>query len=512
MKKLVLILLILISAALAGTAAAQEQTNPRRKSIEEFERMFREMKTGGSVQANDMDGLQAVCTQRPLMYGTGKWNISLAGHTPSQVKRMIARLSYRDWCSDYSIVHWVEKDRDNGDAAPFMNSYATPKILTSGEYEFVTYAIFTDGTAAFYAQEFTVAGVNELQNKINSVAAACKADTQWQTALNLHDWLTNNMYYDYSLSFYGADSILRGYGVCDSYAKDYLMLCRAAGIPVYRVVNENHAWNAVLLDGEWYYVDCTWDDPGSEKVGASGKERHNYFCVNDTLLGLDHPQPWSWAYYSRQACTSLDANYLIHTGEWKTWGVNYTYNAATKVYRVIPFREEIAGAISNGSAAVTFENRTWWSGGGTGIRGSRPDDYKRICLVYALNRDSVPVSEADKARISAAWRKQDNAITVQLTGWDIQETGTLTLPENLKVVPEEAFLGNGATTLVISPGCEAIRGNAFGNSRLRTVSVPESVTQIAENAFAGCGKIIFRTSNPVAVRFAAEHRMPVLSP
>ena len=88
----------------------------------------------------------------------------------------------------------------------------------------------------------------------------------------------------------------------------------------------------------------------------------------------------------------------------------------------------------------------------------------------------------------------------------------LTLPENLKVVPEEAFLGNGATTLVISPGCEAIRGNAFGNSRLRTVSVPESVTQIAENAFAGCGKIIFRTSNPVAVRFAAEHRMPVLSP
>ena len=173
-------------------------------------------------------------------------------------------------------------------------------------------------------------------------------------------------------------------------------------------------------------------------------------------------------------------------------------------------REKIMKTFGVSNQTVT--NALNYSGSGTGIHGSRPDDYKRICLVYVLNRDSVPVPDADKARISAAWRKRDNAIEVQLIGWDIQETGTLTLPENLKVVPEEAFLGNGATTLVISPGCEAIRGNAFGNSRLRTVSVPESVTQIAENAFEGCGKIIFRTSNPVAVRFAAEHRMPVLSP
>ena len=512
MKKLVLILLILISAVLAGAAAAQGQTNPRRKSIEEFERMFREMKTEGTIRVNDTESLRVVCAQRPKMYGTGKWNISLSGYVPSQVKRMVTRLSYRDWCSDYSVVHWVEKDRENGDTAPYMNSYTTPKILTSGEYEFVVYAIFTDGTAAFYTQEFTVAGANELQNKINSVVAACKADTQWKTALNLHDWLTNNMYYDYSLSFYGADSILRGYGVCDSYAKDYLMLCRAAGIPVYRVINEDHAWNAIRLDGEWYYVDCTWDDPGSEKVGASGNERHDYFCVNDTLLGLDHPQPWSWAYYSRQVCESLDANYLIHTGEWKTWGVNYTYNAATKDYHVISFCEEIAGAINGGSAAVTFENMTWWSGGGSGIRGSRPNNYKRICLVYALNKYSVPVPDADKARISATWRKQDNAITVQLIGWDIQETGTLTLPKNLKIVPEEAFLGNRATTLVISSGCEMIRKNAFGNSSLRTVTVPESVIQIADDAFEGCNKIIFITSNNIAVRYAAEHGFPVINP
>lgn len=34
-----------------------------------------------------------------------------------------------------------------------------------------------------------------------------------------------------------------------------------------------HSWNMVKLDGEWYCVDCAWDDP------IGGSSCHTYFNV-----------------------------------------------------------------------------------------------------------------------------------------------------------------------------------------------------------------------------------------
>lgn len=51
--------------------------------------------------------------------------------------------------------------------------------------------------------------------------------------------------------------------VCSGYARAYAMLCEAAGLRTVYVSSErmNHGWNAVRLDGETYYIDCTFDDP-----------------------------------------------------------------------------------------------------------------------------------------------------------------------------------------------------------------------------------------------------------
>jgi hypothetical protein len=49
--------------------------------------------------------------------------------------------------------------------------------------------------------------------------------------------------------------------VCEGYAKSFQYLCREVGIPCVTVSSDDHMWNAVRLDGRWYYVDCTWDDP-----------------------------------------------------------------------------------------------------------------------------------------------------------------------------------------------------------------------------------------------------------
>ncbi len=64
---------------------------------------------------------------------------------------------------------------------------------------------------------------------------------------------------------YGA--LVRGYGICLGYAASFQLLMDMVGIKCLTVHGfardwqEEHAWNEVELDGEWYCVDVTWNDP-----------------------------------------------------------------------------------------------------------------------------------------------------------------------------------------------------------------------------------------------------------
>ncbi|MBR5336702.1 MAG: Ig-like domain-containing protein [Lachnospiraceae bacterium] len=81
--------------------------------------------------------------------------------------------------------------------------------------------------------------------------------------------------------------------VCEGYSRAFKMVCDKLGIECIIVggtayhpdgTPEGHMWNYVKLDGAWYAVDVTWDDPvvkGSSKV-VSGKERTDYFLVGST--------------------------------------------------------------------------------------------------------------------------------------------------------------------------------------------------------------------------------------
>jgi len=118
---------------------------------------------------------------------------------------------------------------------------------------------------------------------INSCISAGMSD--FEKALALHDWLILHADYDTDYCFYGAEGVLiYGKGVCQSYADAYAMLLEKVGIAVKTVVSTamDHAWNLVRLDGEWYHVDCTWDDP------IGGREYHEYFGLSDELMKEDH--------------------------------------------------------------------------------------------------------------------------------------------------------------------------------------------------------------------------------
>lgn len=156
--------------------------------------------------------------------------------------------------------------------------------------------------------------VNQLPGKVIAIGQEAKAQnlpTQFDTALWLNDWLTTNADYDEPMTIHTPEGVLlQGTGVCESYALAYQMLLHEVGIDSLYVTGysrgQSHAWNLVNLDGEWTYVDTTWNDP------IGGEESHDYFGMNDELLARDHD--WSYSNYIPPKAQTLDHNALLKKG------------------------------------------------------------------------------------------------------------------------------------------------------------------------------------------------------
>ena len=169
-----------------------------------------------------------------------------------------------------------------------------------------------------------------LQEAMNSVLRQLPEQAgDYEKALFLHDWLVRNTAYDVDtytlLTKYGhsTDYVVdsaTAYGclvehraVCSGYAGAYQLLLEAAGIQSGRVTGTGrggeHEWNYVVLDGEAYYVDVTWDDPVTESDLFSCS--HEYFCITSEELLRNHSID-SQQYVPR--CTATEYNYYRHEG------------------------------------------------------------------------------------------------------------------------------------------------------------------------------------------------------
>ncbi len=115
-----------------------------------------------------------------------------------------------------------------------------------------------------------------------------------ETVRAVHDYLVNNIKYDTthkadrSHDMYGA--LINGTSVCEGYAESFLYIMRLCGIECFMVEGtlsgENHVWNMIKLDGQWYHIDVTSDDP----VLSSGEQvlRFEYFNITDAEIQKTH--------------------------------------------------------------------------------------------------------------------------------------------------------------------------------------------------------------------------------
>ena len=171
----------------------------------------------------------------------------------------------------------------------------------------------------------------------------------------LHDWITRNARYDLTYSRYESRDILIDQdGVCDAHARAYAKLLEAAGLEGRYISGDTpsggHAWNLLKVNGIWYHVDTTWDNPvhSTEKVAVdnspefSGMEGYHYFVLGDQEISSNHTWTDTFIRDNNPYGFKLVDGKIIYsdeaTGEpvvgWKTvLDTNYQYD--TKALKLI---------------------------------------------------------------------------------------------------------------------------------------------------------------------------------
>ena len=105
-----------------------------------------------------------------------------------------------------------------------------------------------------------------------------------------HDFIINNTIYDEENKFesYTAYNLITsGLSICGGYSDIMAIYLNKLGINNYKITSKNHIWNLVELDGTWYHLDVTWDDP----IASDGKQYliHNFFMITtEKLFSLDN--------------------------------------------------------------------------------------------------------------------------------------------------------------------------------------------------------------------------------
>ena len=105
--------------------------------------------------------------------------------------------------------------------------------------------------------------------------------TDLEKALWFHDYILSFYSYDISKTIYDVYGlIMNETGVCRATSLLYSAVMNRLGIDCTMVISDEmvHAWNIIKIDGKWYHVDLTFDDPLYDRLGRVG---HGHFLLSD---------------------------------------------------------------------------------------------------------------------------------------------------------------------------------------------------------------------------------------
>lgn len=115
-----------------------------------------------------------------------------------------------------------------------------------------------------------ISTTNQYKEKLAELIHVPKHDatmTEEEQLLYIHDQLVTDTQYsdaaniNHGITHTGVGALLNHDSVCQGYAVAFEHAVNVLGYDCEYVTSAQHAWNALLLDGKWYHLDATWDDP-----------------------------------------------------------------------------------------------------------------------------------------------------------------------------------------------------------------------------------------------------------
>ncbi len=177
-------------------------------------------------------------------------------------------------------------------------SYDNPDLFCIG----TKCSVYRKGLKSYFEPTYIMSReeFNRQREEVRKIADTIVLGTKGYTSiyekeLYVHDYIINHCSYSDPNTNPNANSaygcLVEGKAGCEGYSRAFQYIMNMLNIDNRLVTGESaedgvnyvgHMWNYVVLDGEGYFVDTTWDDP----KGTSQVLRHTYFNVttNDILV------------------------------------------------------------------------------------------------------------------------------------------------------------------------------------------------------------------------------------
>ncbi len=205
----------------------------------------------------------------------------------SSTERYIDR-SYSNYQNDIDMLT-INNGEGFKETISLLNNFVHPynssnniKLTYGGDY--------TIGIAINKAySNDDIAAINEIIDKVIKEKLNNNMPTREKIKI-IHDYIIDNAEYDKlkyenkndttykSNTAYGV--LVQGYGTCNGYADAMAIFLDKLNIINYKISNSEHIWNLVYLDGKWYHLDLTWDDP----ISDVNINRDTYFLITTSEL------------------------------------------------------------------------------------------------------------------------------------------------------------------------------------------------------------------------------------
>ena len=220
-------------------------------------------------------------------------DISEFGLEASQAEKLALKIADMDGENPYGITYLNAYEQD-GQIAKTLAVYYTNSTISVGTVADHDWRYISDAAQA------------EAERVVDELITSNMSD--YEVVKTLHDYLVTHCDYDYRvdignmpfISHQAEGALLKGTAVCSGYAKAYEAMLDAAGIPnetITGYAGGYHAWNLVQVDGQWYHVDTTWDDPTTQ---GGDYIRYTYFLKSDKVMASRSHRDWEDVH----ACTS----------------------------------------------------------------------------------------------------------------------------------------------------------------------------------------------------------------